>query len=129
MLSPVLSPKFASRGNEASRMTAHRRRTLDAGRYAGSPFTCLNGVRCGTPRCGDGPPPQRGSGAYIVVWADDTWEFFRCCRCGKLLNDEASRKRGLGPECKNRAPIDAVRGSRRRNAREMRAWLQRGGRG
>lgn len=72
---------------------------------------------------------KRWSGAYIVVWADNTWEFFRCCRCGKLMNDEASRKRGLGPECKNQAPIDAVRGIKEEERKKMRAWLQRGGRG
>ena len=53
---------------------------------------------------------KRWSGEYIIVWSDNTWEFFRCCRCGKLLNDAASRKRGLGPVCKNRAALDEVMG-------------------
>ena len=60
---------------------------------------------------------KRWSGAYIVVWSDNTWEFFRCCRCGTLLNDQASRKRGLGPECENRKAIDAVRGIKEENGR------------
>jgi hypothetical protein len=51
---------------------------------------------------------KKWSGEYIIVWSDNTWEFFRCCRCGNLLNDAASRKRGLGPECKNRAALDEV---------------------
>jgi hypothetical protein len=46
----------------------------------------------------------------MIVWSDNTWEFFGCCRCGGLLNDAASRKRGLGPGCKDRAAIDEVRG-------------------
>jgi Family of unknown function (DUF6011) len=53
---------------------------------------------------------KRWSGAYIVVWSDNTWEFFRCCRCGNLLNDAASRKRGLGQECAKRAAVDEVWG-------------------
>lgn len=53
---------------------------------------------------------KRWSGEYTVVWDDDTWEFFRCCRCGKALTDAPSRKRGLGNECKSRAALDDVVG-------------------
>ncbi len=48
------------------------------------------------------------SGRFIVVWDDGSWEFFRCCRCGKLLEERESRARGLGPECVKHAPIDLV---------------------
>jgi hypothetical protein len=65
---------------------------------------------------------KRLSGAYIVVWSDNTWEFFRCCRCGKLLNDAASRKRGLGPECVRRAAVDEVSGVKKAERKKMRAW-------
>ena len=58
---------------------------------------------------------KRWSGAYIVVWSDNTWEFFRCCRCDNLLNDAASRKRGLGPECAKRAAVG--RGTRHQRGR------------
>jgi Family of unknown function (DUF6011) len=67
---------------------------------------------------------KRWSGEYIVVWSDNTWEFFRCCRCGKLLNDAASRKRGLGPGCKDQAAIDEVRGIKEAERKKMRAWLR-----
>ena len=30
---------------------------------------------------------KRWSGQYIVESSDHSWEFFRCCRCGKLLDD------------------------------------------
>jgi hypothetical protein len=40
----------------------------------------------------------------IVVWSDNTWEFFRCCRCGQLLNDAASRKRGARPGVQRTSP-------------------------
>jgi hypothetical protein len=46
---------------------------------------------------------------YIVVWSDNTWEFFRCCRCGGPLEDAASRERGLGRKCMKRAAVDEVR--------------------
>jgi hypothetical protein len=67
---------------------------------------------------------KRWSGEYIVVWSDNTWEFFRCCRCGQLLNDAPSRKRGLGPGCKNRAAVDEVRGIKEAERKKMRAWLR-----
>jgi hypothetical protein len=67
------------------------------------------------------------SGEYIVVWSDNTWEFFRCCRCGQLLNDAPSRKRGLGPGCKNRAAVDEVRGIKEAERKKMRAWLRTSG--
>jgi hypothetical protein len=67
---------------------------------------------------------KRWSGDYIIVWPDNSWEFFRCCRCGKLLSDAASRKRGLGPECKDRAAVDEVIGVKRREREKMRAWLK-----
>jgi hypothetical protein len=70
---------------------------------------------------------KRWSGAYIVVWSDNTWEFFRCCRCGELLNDAASRKRGLGPDCKNRAAVDEVRAIKEAERKRMRAWLRTSG--
>jgi hypothetical protein len=62
---------------------------------------------------------KRWSGAYIIVWSDDTWEFFRCCRCGTLLNDQASRERGLDPERKGRAAIDAVRNVKDEERKKM----------
>lgn len=65
---------------------------------------------------------KRWSGEYIIVWSDSTWEFFRCCRCGKLLNDVASRKRGLGPGCKDRAPSDEVMAVMNAERAKMRAW-------
>jgi Family of unknown function (DUF6011) len=68
---------------------------------------------------------KRWSGKYIVVWEDNSWEFFRCCRCGKLLNDDASRKRGLGPECKDRAAIDEVMSIKNAERKKMREWLGR----
>ena len=68
---------------------------------------------------------KRWSGEYIVVWSDNSWEFFRCCRCGQLLNDAPSRKRGLGPECKNRAAVDEVRGIKEAERKKMRAWLRK----
>ena len=68
---------------------------------------------------------KRWSGRYVVVWADNTWEFFRCCRCGRLLEDEASRKRGLGPECVRRAALDEVSGVLRAERARMREWLKR----
>ena len=67
---------------------------------------------------------KRWSGKYIVVWSDNSWEFFRCCRCGRLLNDAASRKRGLGPECKNRAAVDEVMVIQREERGKMSAWLK-----
>jgi uncharacterized C2H2 Zn-finger protein len=67
---------------------------------------------------------NRWSGTYIVVWSDNTWEFFRCCRCGNLLNDAKSRKRGLGPECAKRAALDEVRGIKEAERKKMRAWLR-----
>jgi uncharacterized C2H2 Zn-finger protein len=67
---------------------------------------------------------KRWTGDYIIVWPDNSWEFFRCCRCGTLLNDAASRKRGLGPECKNRAAVDEVLVVKRREREKMRAWLK-----
>jgi hypothetical protein len=67
---------------------------------------------------------KRWSGAYIVVWSDNTWEFFRCCRCGNLLNDAASRKRGLGQECAKRAAVDEVWGIKEAERKKMRAWLR-----
>jgi len=70
---------------------------------------------------------KRWSGEYIVVWSDNTWEFFRCCRCGQLLNDAPSRKRGLGPGCKNRAAVDDVRGTKEAERKKMRAWLRTSG--
>jgi Family of unknown function (DUF6011) len=72
------------------------------------------------------PRRKRWSGEYIIVWSDGSWEFFRCCRCRKLLNDAASRKRGLGPECKNRAALDEVIVVKRAEREKMRAWLKRG---
>ena len=51
---------------------------------------------------------KRWSGDYTIVWDDDTWEFFRCCRCGKPLRGDASRKRGLGNECKSRGSLGDV---------------------
>ena len=66
---------------------------------------------------------KRWSGEYIIVWDDGEYEFFRCCRCGKLLNDAASRERGLGPECKNRAAIDEVMAVKNAERKKMRAWL------
>ena len=53
---------------------------------------------------------KRWSGEYIIVWSDNSWEFFGCCRCGTLLNDTASRKGGFAPECKKRAALDDVWG-------------------
>jgi Family of unknown function (DUF6011) len=67
---------------------------------------------------------KRWSGNYIVVWSDNSWEFFRCCRCGKRLNDGASRQRGLGPECKDRAAVDEVMGIKEAERARMRAWLK-----
>jgi hypothetical protein len=67
---------------------------------------------------------KRWSGKYIIVWSDNSWEFFRCCRCDKLLNDAASRKRGLGPECKNRAAIDDVSNVMAEERKRMRVWLK-----
>jgi hypothetical protein len=67
---------------------------------------------------------KRWSGQYIVVWSDNSWEFFRCCRCGKLLEDDASRKRGLGPECVKHAALDEVSGVRRAERAKMREWLK-----
>jgi uncharacterized C2H2 Zn-finger protein len=70
------------------------------------------------------PRRKRWTGDYITVWSDNSWEYFRCCRCGTLLNDAASRKRGLGPECKNRAGVDEVIVVKRREREKMRAWLK-----
>jgi hypothetical protein len=67
---------------------------------------------------------KQWSGAYIVVWSDNTWEFFRCCRCGNLLNDAASRKRGLGADCAKRAAVDEVRSIKEAERKKMRAWLR-----
>jgi hypothetical protein len=61
---------------------------------------------------------KRWSGKCIVVWDDNTWEFFRCCRCGELLEDDASRKRGLSPGCKDKAAWDEVWGVMNARARE-----------
>ena len=41
-----------------------------------------------------------------------------------MLNDVASRKRGLGPGCKDRAAIDEVRGIKEAERKKMRAWLR-----
>jgi Family of unknown function (DUF6011) len=68
---------------------------------------------------------KRWSGKYIIVWSDNSWEFFRCCRCGGLLKDAASREKGLGPECKDRAAWDEVRGVKEEERQRMRAWLKR----
>jgi uncharacterized C2H2 Zn-finger protein len=70
-------------------------------------------------------PRKRWSGDYIVVWEDNSWEFFRCCRCGDQLNDAASRKRGLGPECKDRAAVDEVTVVMSQERERMRAWVER----
>ena len=67
---------------------------------------------------------KRWSGDYIVVWSDNSWEFLRCCRYGGLLNDSASRVRGLGPECKDRAAVDEVTGIKRQEREKMRAWIK-----
>jgi hypothetical protein len=67
---------------------------------------------------------KRWSGNYIIVWDDNTWEFFRSCRCGNLLNDAASRKRGLGPGCKDRAAWDEVSGVKNAEREKYRAWLR-----
>ena len=67
---------------------------------------------------------KRWSGEYIIVWEDNSWEFFRCCRCGELLEDPGSRKRGLGPGCKDRAAVDEVRGVMDAERKKMRAWLR-----
>jgi hypothetical protein len=67
---------------------------------------------------------KRWSGKYIVVWDDNTWEFFRCCRCGELLEDDASRRRGLGPGCKDKAAWDEVWGVMNAERDKMRAWLK-----
>jgi hypothetical protein len=67
---------------------------------------------------------KRWSGQYIVVWDDNTWEFFRCCRCGELLEDAASRKRGLGPGCKEHAAADEVMVVKNAERKKMRAWLK-----
>jgi hypothetical protein len=67
---------------------------------------------------------KRWSGNYIIVWTDGTYEFFRCCRCGNRLEDAASRKRGLGPECKNRAAADEVTTIKRAERQKMREWIR-----
>lgn len=64
---------------------------------------------------------KRWSGRYIVVWDDGSWEFFRCCRCGNLLNDPAARKRGLGRDCARHAPVDLVLTVKREERQRMRA--------
>jgi hypothetical protein len=69
--------------------------------------------------------PKRWSGDYIVVWSDNSWEFFRCCRCGGPLEDTASRKRGLGPGCKERAALDEVSGIKNQEREKMRDWLDK----
>jgi Family of unknown function (DUF6011) len=61
---------------------------------------------------------KRCSGKYIIVWSDNNWEFFRCCRCGELLEDAASRERGLGPGCVKRAAWDEVRGIKEEPGRQ-----------
>jgi len=71
---------------------------------------------------------KRWSGRYIVVWDDGTWEFFRCCRCGNLLEDSASRTRGLGPECKDHAAADEVMAVKNAERERMRAWITQTGR-
>jgi hypothetical protein len=68
---------------------------------------------------------KRWSGEYIIVWSDDTWEFFRWCRCGKLLEEAASRTNGLGSECVKQAGADAVWGVQDAEHKKMRVWLKR----
>lgn len=68
---------------------------------------------------------KRWSGDYIIVWSDNSWEFFRCCRCGERLEDPASRERGLGPGCEKRAALDEVSGIKKKEREKMRAWLKR----
>jgi uncharacterized C2H2 Zn-finger protein len=67
---------------------------------------------------------KRWSGSFIVVWSDNSWEFFRCCRCGQLLEDPKSRARGLGPECVKHAPIDLIGNAKRQDRARMRAELR-----
>jgi Family of unknown function (DUF6011) len=64
---------------------------------------------------------KRWSGRYIVVWSDGSWEFFRCCRCGQLLNGAESRRRGLGPSCRAHAPIDLVGNVKREERKRFRS--------
>jgi hypothetical protein len=68
---------------------------------------------------------KRWTGDYITVWSDNSWEYFRCCHCGKMLDDAASRKRGLGPECKDRVPVDQVIAIKNQERGQMRAWLEK----
>ena len=87
----------------------------------------IGSVRAVRAAC-DHPPMahrrKRWSGQYIVVWSDNNWEFFRCCRCGQPLNDDASRKRGLGPGCKDHAALDEVWSIKRAEREVMREWLK-----
>lgn len=68
---------------------------------------------------------KRWSGSFIVVWGDGSWEFFRCCRCGQLLEDKASRARGLGRACARRAPVDLVGNVKRQERRRYRLEVVR----
>jgi hypothetical protein len=55
-------------------------------------------------------------GRHVVVWSHDRWEFYRCIRCDKLLKDDASRRRGFGPECWRSVGSSALRDIERKNA-------------
>lgn len=47
-------------------------------------------------------------GEYVELLSDGSWSYWRCCRCDGPLTDDASRARGLGPNCAKASGADSL---------------------